>query len=127
MRSLFTLLLIYAAASLLHFAHNAEFLAAYPNLPESWSRGDVYLAWVGVTGVGAVGWVLLRAGRQITGLLFLAAYAALGLDSLGHYALASPSEHTAAMNWTIMLEVCAAGIVLFAVITQLFRRMHEAR
>jgi hypothetical protein len=33
------------AASLLHFAHNAQYLAQYPNLPPSWSRAEVYLAW----------------------------------------------------------------------------------
>ena len=37
-------LILYAAATLLHFAHNAEYLAQYPNLPVSWSRADVYVA-----------------------------------------------------------------------------------
>src|SRR5215469_12243644 len=28
---------LYAAASLVHFTHNAEYLAQYPNLPASWT------------------------------------------------------------------------------------------
>ena len=34
------LLLIYAAASLAHFIHNAEFLTDYPGMPASWTRSS---------------------------------------------------------------------------------------
>ena len=40
------LLLLYAAASLVHCAHDAEFVRDYPNLPASWTRAGVYGAWV---------------------------------------------------------------------------------
>ena len=36
------LLLLYLAASLLHFVHNAEFLSDYPNLPAWLTRSQVY-------------------------------------------------------------------------------------
>jgi hypothetical protein len=36
---------LYAAATLLHFAHNGHYLARYPNLPASWSGASVYAAW----------------------------------------------------------------------------------
>src|SRR6476646_6845537 len=111
-----TLLLVYAAASLLHFTHNAEFVADYPNLPATWSRMDVYLAWIGMTLVGLAGWILLSRGFRIAGLVLLAAHAALGLDSLGHYLLAPMSAHTLAMNSTILLEVTAAGLVMVEVL-----------
>src|SRR5882762_4426909 len=104
-RTLLVLLLIYGAASLMHFVHNAEFIAEYPNLPSSWSRADVYLAWITLTIVGIVGWLLVSRGYPTIGLVLLAAYAALGLDSLGHYALAPLSAHSFAMNATILLEV----------------------
>jgi hypothetical protein len=42
----------------------------------------------------------------------VAVYAALGLDSLGHYVLAPMSAHTAAMNATIVLDVTAAALLL---------------
>jgi hypothetical protein len=48
----------------------------------------VYLAWAGMTLVGVAGWLLLRRGLRIAGLVLLAVYAALGLDSLGHYVIA---------------------------------------
>jgi len=51
-------LILYAAATLLHFAHNAEYLAQYTNLPISCSRADVYVAWCCITTLGVVGYVL---------------------------------------------------------------------
>src|SRR5687767_7105558 len=82
---LFCLLLVYGAASLVHFTHNAEFLADYPNLPASWSPANVYLAWTAMTIVGVLGWLLISRGFFFTGLSVVIVYAALGLESLGHY------------------------------------------
>ncbi|WP_455205685.1 hypothetical protein [Kaarinaea lacus] len=42
-----------------------------------------------------------------------------GLDSLGHYVLAPLSDHTMAMNSTILFEVAAAALVLTMVVKQL--------
>ena len=111
-RVLALLLLLYAAASLLHFVHNAEFLASYPNLPAAWTRAEVYAAWLGMSAVGLTGWVLLVRGLPRTGLALLVVYAALGLDSLGHYMLAPLSAHSLAMNASILFEVSAAAILL---------------
>jgi hypothetical protein len=119
------LLLTYAAASLVHFVHNAEFLGAYPNMPASWSRAAVYFAWLGMTGVGVCGWLLLVRGFAGTGLLLLAVYSAFGLDSLGHYVLAPMSAHTVAMNATILLEVAAAAALLLGVLRLLARCMSQ--
>lgn len=124
-RPLLALLLIYGVASLLHFIHNAELIADYPNLPASWSRSDVYLAWGGLTAVGAVGWLLLSRGYRIAGLLFVCVYAALGIDSLGHYVLAPMSAHTAMMNVTILLEVTAAMLVLLEAVRLMVRRLRR--
>jgi hypothetical protein len=121
-RVLLVLLLIYGVASLVHFVHNAEFLADYPNLPTSWSRSAVYLAWLGMTAVGLCGWVVFLRGFTLTGLLLLAAYAALGLDSLGHYMVAPISAHTVAMNATIVFEVTAAAVLLAQVLRLLALR-----
>jgi hypothetical protein len=123
MRTLNTLLLLYAAASLLHFIHNAEFLSAYPGLPASWSRWTVYLAWLAMTSVGVLGWVLLQRRQEWFGLLLLAAYAAFGLDSLGHYVLAPLSQHTLMMNASILAEVIAAALVMIEVLRSMARKM----
>jgi len=105
-------LLVYGAASLVHFIHNAELIAHYPGLPTSWTREGVYLAWLGMTAVGVCGWWVLSRGYPVAGLLVLAGYALLGLDSLGHYALAPFSAHSTAMHVTILLEVAAGASVL---------------
>src|SRR5688572_20589911 len=109
---LVAILLAYALASLLHFAHNAAFIDAYPNLPETLTPAVVMAVWGAEALIGLVGWLALRRGRVRAGLATIAAYAALGFDGLGHYALAPVSAHTRAMNLTIGLEVAAAAALL---------------
>ena len=120
---LLSLLLIYAVATLVHFTHNAEYLAEYPNLPLSWSRAGVYGAWIAMTLVGVIGWLLVSRGWVLTGLCFLVGYALFGLDSLGHYVVAPFSAHTLTMNATILVEIVAAGLLLVEVMRQIARRM----
>jgi hypothetical protein len=114
-RALPWLLLLYGSASLLHFAHNAEYLAQYPNLPPSWSRTDVYLAWCSVTTIGVLGYFLYKQAYRRLGLLVLALYAGLGFAGLLHYTRAPFHHHTASMNLTILTEVAAASLLLIDV------------
>ena len=123
-RALPWLLIFYAAASLLHFVHNAEYLAEYPNLPPSWSRGDVYGAWCVVTVLGVVGYLLYRRGHRRVGWTLLSLYAGLGFGGLLHYSRAPVAHHSAMMNATIWTEVGAAALLLMslaAVATQAVR------
>jgi len=117
------LLASYAAASLLHFAHNAEHLLQYPNLPASWSRADIYLGWCCVTAVGLLGYVLCRAGFLRTGLTALAIYGALGFGGLLHYTRAPISHHSAIMNFTIWTEVACAAAFLISVASTAVRQV----
>jgi len=110
-RSLLALVLAHAAASLLHFVHNATFLADYPNMPDWITPGGVYAVWLGEAAIGAAGVILLMRGRTMIGLALIAIYAVLGLGGLDHYTLASISAHTLAMNATIWLET-ATGLIL---------------
>lgn len=119
------LLVAYAAATLLHHIHNAEYLGDYPNMPAWLSPAIVYAVWLGMSAVGAAGYLLLRAGWRLAGLAILAVYAAYGLDSLSHYALAPWSAHTAMMNLTIALEVVTAALLLLAV-TRVALRARES-
>jgi hypothetical protein len=89
-------LLLYLAASLLHFAHNAEYLADYPNLPAWLTPSGIYLTWI--------------------------AQAAFGFDGLLHYSRAPLDAHSFGMNFTISFEVAAAAILLSTVVYQLARR-----
>jgi hypothetical protein len=114
-RGLGIALIAFAVASLVHFTHNAEFIREYPNMRASWARGDVHVAWIAMALLGAAGWFVLKRGWRRSGLAMLAAYAACGLDSLGHYMLAPLPAHTFAMNATILIEVGAAAWVLLEV------------
>src|SRR5688572_174308 len=102
-RHIWMLLALYCVSSLTHFAHNAEYIAFYPNMPRWLTRENVYFAWLAVTVVGVVAIAFTLVGWRRTGAACLAAYGALGLDGLGHYTLASCSEHTLAMNLTIWI------------------------
>jgi hypothetical protein len=101
------LVALYCAASLIHFAHNAEYIALYPNMPAWLSREKVYIAWLAVTSVGLTSAAFAAFGWRVAAALGLAAYGCFGLDGLGHYALALCSQHTFAMNFTIWFEVLA--------------------
>jgi hypothetical protein len=103
---------LYTAATLLHFAHNAEYLAQYPNLPASWSRGEVYAAWCGVTALGLGGYALYLFGYRTIGLVTLGCYAILGFGGLLHYTRAPMTHHSAAMNVTIWTEATAGALLL---------------
>jgi hypothetical protein len=61
-KDLVFLMIAYGVGSLVHFVHNAEFLAEYPNMPMWLSRADVYVAWLGITAIGVAGYVL--AGHE---------------------------------------------------------------
>ena len=104
---LLPVLLAYAAASLLHHVHNAEFLDHYPNMPAGLSRAGVYAAWLGFTAVGILGYWLRRR-------LLLAIYACYGLAVLVHYVIAPVSAHTPMMHLTIVLEAATAAALLAA-------------
>jgi hypothetical protein len=114
-------MLLYGGASLLHFAHNAQFEADYPNLPSSLSAARIYAAWLVVAGVGLAGYLLLKRGHQFWGLAVVAVYAILGFDGLLHYTLAPMRAHTWAMNLSIWFEVVTAA-VLFALVLMRLRQ-----
>jgi hypothetical protein len=92
------LLLLYAATSLLHFWHNAEYLSDYPNLPGWLTRAQVYLSWCGLTALGVLGYGLYRRAHARAGLVVLAVYGLLGFDGLLHYRRAPFASHTLMMN-----------------------------
>ena len=104
---------LYAAATLLHFAHNAQYLAEYPNLPSSWSRGEVYAAWCFVMALGLLGYGVYALGHRRIGRTILGLYAILGLGGLLHYTRAPMHGHSAMMNVTIWVEA-ATGTLLLA-------------
>lgn len=121
-----TLLCTYFLASLAHFAHNAEYIAFYPNMPGWIGRDTVYLAWLAITCVGLAGLAAQRIGWHALGLLFIGVYGAFGLDGLAHYTLALCSEHTLATNVTIWSEA-VTGLALLLASAVLLTRRHLLR
>jgi hypothetical protein len=123
---LLPLMLVYGAASLLHFAHNAVYLRAYPNLPVWLTPAGVVAAWLVVASVGALGYLLYSRVSRVAGLITIAAYAVLGFGGLDHYTVAPVSAHTVAMNLTILLEAAAAVVLLVFVARSALTRMSDA-
>ncbi len=117
------LLLVYCAASLLHFVHNAEYVQAYPNLPGWITRSSVYGTWLGITAGGVLGYLLYKSRLRLLGLIVLCLYAAVGLDGLLHYLLAPMNAHTHAMNFTIWFEVFVAAVLLLYLLVTAKKRI----
>jgi hypothetical protein len=117
---------LYCVASLTHFVHNAEYIAFYPNMPAWITRENVYVAWLAITGVGIAGLVLALIGFQLAAAVFVGVYGSLGLDGLGHYALALCSQHTFAMNFSIWFEVIT-GVALTVACAQLVKQRVSLR
>ena len=115
--------LAYALASLAHHVHNAEQLAAYPNLPPGLTRPVVYAVWAAVTFVGASGYLLYRGSHVRTGLALLGLYAGLGFYGLAHYAVAPVAAHSLAMNLTIGCEVATAALLVACVAREARRQL----
>jgi hypothetical protein len=118
------LMLVYTAASLLHFAHNATYLHDYPNMPPWLTSFGVYGAWCAVAIVGALGYWVYRRVHVFAGLVLIASYAVLGFAGLDHYVVAPVSAHTLAMNLTIAIEVACAALLLMAVIVRAVRKKY---
>lgn len=110
--ALLPLMLVYGAASLLHFIHNAVYLRDYPNLPAWLTSGGVIAAWLVVAAVGVLGYRLYSRVSRVAGSIAIAAFAVLGFGGLDHYTVAPVSAHTVAMNLTILLEAATAGVLL---------------
>jgi hypothetical protein len=110
--SLLPLMLIYGAASLLHFVHNALYVRDYPNLPAWLTSSGVMAAWLVVAAAGVLGYLLYTRVSRIAGLITIAVYALLGISGLDHYTVAPIRAHTATMNLTILLESVAALVLL---------------
>ena len=124
-KRLVALLSLSLAASLLHFAHNAEFLSAYPNLPAWLTPSQIYFAWTGLAAIGVCGLLLYLRGWYLLGLALIGLYAAFGFGGLLHYLRAPFDAHTAAMNFTIWFEVAAAGALLVAVVFAVVTRLRS--
>ncbi|HMN45851.1 MAG TPA: hypothetical protein PKE27_14830 [Povalibacter sp.] len=114
----------HVVATLIHFVHNAVFLADYPNLPAWLTAGGVYASWIVLTAVGLLGLALLRYVAVPLGLGVLVLYALLGFGGFDHYTVAAISAHTTAMNLTILFEAVTGSILLVIVAREYLQYRH---
>jgi hypothetical protein len=121
--ALTALMLAYGAASLLHFIHNAQFARDYPNFPDTITALQVYGVWLVIAATGVAGYLLMRLGWKVLGLVVTAVYAGFGFNGLLHYSLAPMSAHSLAMNGTILTEVALAAALICAVFANLARHL----
>lgn len=122
-KNISALLAVYFVATLVHFVHNAEFIAFYPHMPAWITRETVYFAWLAIASVGVAGLIAVRFGWSALGGLLIGAYGALGLDGLQHYTLALCSEHTLAANVTIWFEAVTGVLLAMASMVAVSRRI----
>ena len=104
------------ATSLAHHLHNALWLHEYPNLPPSLSSLRVAGAWATEALIGLFGYLMVRVGNRLGGLVVLGVFGLFGFLGLAHYQLAPPSAHSIAMNASIIGEALSgASLVAFVV------------
>jgi hypothetical protein len=118
---LLLLMMMYGAASLLHFMHNALYIQEYPNLPRWITPLGVYASWCGIALLGALGFWLYRMVSAAVGRIVIAVYALLGFAGLDHYVIAPFGAHSIAMNATIIAEVSTATVLLVFLACELLR------
>lgn len=114
------LMLVYGAASLLHFVHNAVYIQSYPNLPTWLTPLGVYASWCAIAAIGVLGFWLFSKVSRAAGLATIVVYALLGFGGLDHYVVAPIAAHSIVMNATILIEVTAAFALLAFVAAQSF-------
>lgn len=124
--SIAILMLVYTAASLLHFVHNATYLRDYPNMPAGLTALGVYSVWFGIAAVGAVGYWVYRCVHRLAGLILIAVYAVLGFAGLDHYVVAPVSVHSTTMHLTIAIEVVCAAMLLIAAVLRVAKPERRA-
>jgi hypothetical protein len=126
-KALLTLIALYFAASLAHFAHNAEYIAFYPGMPGWITRETVYSAWGAITALGLAGLIAVRLRARGIGFALIGIYGAFGLDGLAHYTLALCSEHTLVTNLTIFGEAITGLLLLLTASVFAYRERRGAQ
>jgi hypothetical protein len=105
------LLAMNVLASIAHYADNIVRFVSYPEPP--WinpTRIDLF--WFVMTPVGVAAYSAYRLGRPRLAFALNAAYGAMNLFVLGHYAIAPPWRLPLAINALILLEALAAILLL---------------
>lgn len=106
---------VYCSVCLYLFMRNMVFIDEYPNMPDWISTIGVTIAWIGITCIGLVCWLLILRDKRFIGLIAIVGYGALSFNGLGHYSLEPVSAHTYIVNLAIWIEVITVWVVLLIV------------
>ena len=118
---------IYLLATFSHFAHNALFIDQYPNFPSQISGTAVFGAWIGITSIGVVGYLLMQYGKQMIGLIVIAVYSVMGFSGLAHYTTTPLVAHSFIINFSIWLEATTGLMVLIIAVKLLVKQFRNGR
>ncbi|MDV2991409.1 MAG: hypothetical protein N4J56_001063 [Chroococcidiopsis sp. SAG 2025] len=107
---LLALLIINAISTMLHYTDNFIFYDKYPQ--PSWITSDsIYLAWLGLTMFGVVGYMLYVKGIFWAAYVCLGIYSITGISSPGHYLYSAQHVFSGKMHLLIWTDAIA-GISL---------------
>ncbi|MDM9381849.1 hypothetical protein QUB80_14185 [Chlorogloeopsis sp. ULAP01] len=110
------LLITNVVITISHYTDNAIFIDRYP-APEWISYSyRVYMAWIILTLIGVVGYLLYRKGILRIAYLFLGIYSLTGLFSPGHYFYGEMSKFSLKMHTLIWFDFIA-GLSIIGFIT----------
>lgn len=124
-RRLGWVLLATAISSILHYVDNLLFFHEYPEPP--WiNRSMIDAFWFVMTPLALAGWLAIKRGHPVAGLLLLMGYAGCNLLSLGHYLYAPLHAISGRIHAFILLE-SFFSVALFFVLVRLAFALHHAR
>lgn len=106
---------IYCAVCLYLFMSNMVFIDEHPNTSDWISTIGVTIAWIGLTCIGLVSWLLILRDKRFIGVIAIILFSVFNFGSAGHYSLEPVSSHTYISNIAIWLQVVTAWIVLIII------------
>lgn len=116
-------LLATAISSILHYVDNLLFFHEYPEPP--WiNRAMIDAFWFVMTPLAFAGWLAIKRGHPVAGLLLLMGYAGCNLLSLGHYLYAPLHAISGRIHAFILLESFLAVALLCILARTAFARHH---
>lgn len=113
-RPLLLLLTLSPVITSFHYTDNHRFFEQYP-APDWITAPSVYIAWITLTAIGAVGCWLYSQERFWSAYLCLSVYSLTGLTSPGHYFYGPISAFSLKMHTLIGLDFAVGLLMLIFV------------
>lgn len=105
------ILIASVVSTAIHYTDNYRFIEQYPQ-PDWITLPSIYITWLLLTAIGALGYWLYRNGKLWTAYLCLLIYALTGLSSLAHYFYGDMAKFSTKMHVFVITD----GLTEFAVL-----------